>query len=63
MTVLAATKRKASAEAKLEAIEQSVNDERSSSNKSEEDEISSVMSRLRTKAWIQDQQRDKTQLE
>ncbi|CAB3980037.1 Hypothetical predicted protein [Paramuricea clavata] len=63
MAVLAATKRKASAEAKLKAIEQSINEERSSSNKSEEGERSSVMSRLRTKAWIQDQQRDKTQLE
>ena len=62
MAVLAATKRKASAEAKLEATEQSINEERSSSNKSVEDERSSVMSTLRTKAWIQDQQRDKTQL-
>jgi hypothetical protein len=56
MAVLAATKRKASAEAKLEAIEQSINEEMSSSNKSGEDERYSVMSRLRTKAWIQDQQ-------
>ena len=63
MAVLATTKRKASAEAKLDAIEQLTNEERSSSNKLEEDEISSVMSRLRTKAWIQDQQRGKTQLE
>ena len=62
MAILAATKRKASAEAKLDAIEQFVNEERSSLNKLEEDKRSSVMSRLRNKAWIQDQQRGKTQL-
>ena len=40
-----------------------INEERSSSNKWEEDERSSVMSRLSTKAWIQEQQQGKTQLE
>lgn len=40
-----------------------INEERSSSNKLEEDERSSVMSRLSTKAWIQEQQQGKTQLE
>ncbi len=62
MAVLAAKKKKAAAEAKLEAIEQSINKERTFSNKSGDDR-SSELSRLRTKIWIQNQRHDEPQID
>jgi hypothetical protein len=62
MAVLAAKRKKAAAEAKLEAIEQSINEERTFSNKSGDDR-SSELSRLRTKIWIQNQRYDEPQID